>query len=479
MTENPHNLPVQQKDRVVGLDVLRGLAIFGILVVNVEQMFLPLFLADAPAPMIPGEWGSVLTWSVTDALFRNKFLTIFSLLFGAGFCLQWLRRREDGRAFRRLYLRRLGVLALFGIAHAVFFYMADVLVIYALTALGLFALKNVSGRWLLRLGGALFAATVAWYGFISGPGRDDAELPEKHLAVAEEIARMRPSGTVRIDAVELGPFRRLDFREEIHRDTSAVEGGAEVLDDGRVRLEESVYRMPMPKWLAILILDGRQGEQRARVEYAVYSHGPPAATIFARFSFLLPLLILYTPFYLGWRTLALLMIGAGCVKSGWLEPSKRSAWKRVAIAGVGVGLPITLTATALRVMAYTSPGRLTYAGNLLQEVSSLLLAAGIAGLVFLWCSGKAGGRLERGLSSVGRTALTNYIGQSVVMSLVATSYGLGLFGDLSRLQIFSLAVVCFAGQLFVSSWWLRHFRMGPLEWSWRCLTYWKKVPLAR
>ena len=97
-------IPISATDRIVGLDVLRGLAIFGILVVNVEQMFLPLFLAESPVGMIPGEWGTWLAWSLTDALFRIKFITVFSLLFGAGFAIQWTRTREDSKSFRRLYL---------------------------------------------------------------------------------------------------------------------------------------------------------------------------------------------------------------------------------------------------------------------------------------------------------------------------------------------------------------------------------------
>lgn len=131
----------------------------------------------------------------------------------------------------------------------------------------------------------------------------------------------------------------------------------------------------------------------------------------------------------------------------------------------------------MRGLAWSHPGRLTFAGNLLQDASSILIAGGLAGLVFWWCRTGSTGRLRHSLECVGRTALSNYIGQSVVTSLIATSYGLGLFGDLTRPQILALAVVCFAGQLVVSSLWLRHFRMGPLEWIWRCLTYWRWIPI--
>lgn len=85
-----------------------------------------------------------------------------------------------------------------------------------------------------------------------------------------------------------------------------------------IQLAASEYALPIPAWLATLILDGNNDEEKAKVEYAVYSQGPLRSAIFARFMFLLGLLILYTPFHLGWRTLALFMIGAGLGKFGWL-----------------------------------------------------------------------------------------------------------------------------------------------------------------
>lgn len=89
------NGPVEKKTRIEGLDALRGLAIFGILVVNILQMFLPMFLASWPVDIVPGESGMWASWFLTDAFFENKFITIFSLLFGAGFGLQRLRKSDS------------------------------------------------------------------------------------------------------------------------------------------------------------------------------------------------------------------------------------------------------------------------------------------------------------------------------------------------------------------------------------------------
>lgn len=433
------NSSIQQRDRIESLDVLRGLAIFGILVVNVEQMFLPMFIANSPIAMIPGEWGMWFAWLITDAFFENKFITIFSLLFGIGFCLQWLRTEQEPKRFRHLYFRRLFVLALFGLGHAVFFYAADVLIIYALVALLQFPMKRLSASTLLLGGAGLLIATVMWHAFISSPSADEFDLAQRQKATVDEISRMKVEKTI-----------RLSNRE---------------------------YDLPIPQSIAITVLDGNNEEEQAKVEYAVYSYGPVGAAIFGRTIFLLELLLLYTPFYLAWRTLALFMLGAGLVKWGVLENSRQVLWRRIAFVSMVVGLPMTIVGTFLRAITYESPNSLTNMGDLLHDISSLFLAVAICTLVFLWCSNKSVDKLRRGLANVGRTALTNYLGQSIVMSFIATSYGFGLYGDLTRLQLLVLSIIFFAGQILICTVWLHYFRMGPLEWVWRCLTYWKLLSL--
>ncbi|MCP4899692.1 MAG: DUF418 domain-containing protein [bacterium] len=454
--------PTVSRERVVALDVLRGVAIFGILVVNVLQMFIPEYLANDPTPVIPGESGMWLAWFITDAVFENKFITVFSMLFGAGFCLQWIRA-EDTRRFRWTYLRRVVVLMLFGLAHGLLFYWADVLVIYALAAIGLLMFKSRSARRMLWVGGILLVLMMGWGAYISSPGRHVAEKPGAQLGVAEAMKGMRNGGPITVD------LEQLPEREPGLRWFSGE-------DHGRVR-GDGIYDLPMPANVAILVLDGNNSVEQSKVEYAVFSKGPVRAALFGRLSYFSALLILYMPFYLGWRTLALFLLAAGMVKWGYLDGGKELLWRRVAIVGFAVGVPITLAASVMRGYAHSHAGDLANVGNIFHDVSSLVLAGALGSAVLLWCRKGLGGALQRGLSAVGRTALTNYIGQSVMMSLVATSYGLGLFGDLTRLQLLALSAICFSLQLVLSSLWLKAFRFGPLEWLWRCATYWRFLPI--
>lgn len=80
---------------------------------------------------------------------------------------------------------------------------------------------------------------------------------------------------------------------------------------------------------------------------------------------------------------------------------------------------------------------------------------------------------------VGRMSLTNYIFQSVIMFILFYGAGFALYGTISPLLGVVIVVIVYALQIFASKWWFRHFRFGPLEWIWRCLTYMKKQPFQK
>ena len=80
------------------------------------------------------------------------------------------------------------------------------------------------------------------------------------------------------------------------------------------------------------------------------------------------------------------------------------------------------------------------------------------------------------VEAAGRTALTNYIGQSLVIALLAEPWGFGLYGQLNGVTMTAVAIVVYAFLAEASYLWLKYFRLGPLEWLWRCGTYWQWLP---
>jgi uncharacterized protein len=83
------------------------------------------------------------------------------------------------------------------------------------------------------------------------------------------------------------------------------------------------------------------------------------------------------------------------------------------------------------------------------------------------------------LAAVGRMALSNYLLQSVICTMIFNAYGLGLYGRVGPALGFVLTCAIFLLQVPFSNWWLRHFRFGPAEWVWRSLTYGTRQPMIR
>jgi len=145
--------PATLPQRILAMDVLRGLALCGILVVNMPAFAMPTGEAFAPDPR--ASFGDRAAWLVMAAFFETKFFALFSLLFGMGLVLQEDRCRRSGRDFARIYPRRLAVLAFFGLAHAVLLFMGDILFVYAIVGFFLFFLRHRPPRTLLLIA-ALF-----------------------------------------------------------------------------------------------------------------------------------------------------------------------------------------------------------------------------------------------------------------------------------------------------------------------------------
>lgn len=124
--------PVREGQRSTLLDVLRGIAILGILIANLEWFRTPEIWGDYERPFGPFEGPYLFA---VNFLAAGKFITALSFLFGLGLALQFGRARSSGRPARRFLARRLAVLALFGTAHALLVWSGDILLLYAIYGL--------------------------------------------------------------------------------------------------------------------------------------------------------------------------------------------------------------------------------------------------------------------------------------------------------------------------------------------------------
>ena len=152
----PSAAPVAESERLQALDALRGFAVLGILVMNVQMFSMPYAAYFNPFALGQPSSRDLAVWSIAHVLADQKFMTIFSLLFGAGVLLQAGRMADRGVNPSAIHYRRMVWLLVFGLLHAYLLWHGDILVLYAVCGMLVYPARRLSARTLLALGlGAL------------------------------------------------------------------------------------------------------------------------------------------------------------------------------------------------------------------------------------------------------------------------------------------------------------------------------------
>jgi len=193
--------PVTQAERIAALDTLRGFALLGILVMNIQSFSMP--LAAYMNPTAYGDLSGVngWVWRLSHVFFDQKFMTLFSLLFGAGIILFTTRAEAKGESPRRLHYRRMFWLLLFGLAHAYVLWYGDILVSYALCGMLVYPARKMAPAKLLAFSLALIVIGSALWIFFGWsmqywPKEEVANLLDKDWqprpeVLAQELAAYR------------------------------------------------------------------------------------------------------------------------------------------------------------------------------------------------------------------------------------------------------------------------------------------------
>ncbi len=152
--------PVREDTRIDSIDVLRGFALLGILVMNVQLFAMPEAAYYNPTAYGDLEGANLTVWLGGRLLADQKFMTIFSMLFGAGIVLMTSRAEARGET-RRVHYRRMGWLAVIGLAHAHLLWAGDILFLYAVCGMLVYPFRRQSPGRLLVLGTATVAVASA------------------------------------------------------------------------------------------------------------------------------------------------------------------------------------------------------------------------------------------------------------------------------------------------------------------------------
>jgi len=428
--------PVADSDRLIAIDATRGLALLGILLVNVQSFgeAFGRFLRPRPES---SDWATTVCFYLVKIFCEGKFYPLFSLLFGMGLILQMesLARKSPERSFKALYARRLLVLLAIGAIHALALWYGDILFIYAIAGTVLLICARLKARTLMTVGIALVLFSTVLSGVVGAVLRPGQQPPPPAAAAAE--TKRVPDGLDEMAAKSSFFELMRALRDE------EIQGGPE-----------------QQKWIDL--------EERA------YRDGPYTDLfLFRAMSWVLYLVFCMLGF--GWHVIGMFFIGAALLKMGIFSPERRALRVKLAVAGAAIGVPGAIFST---VIFHDKPGVAAGAAGMAIP----LVAGPLMSLMYLSVVSFAAERAcaaIRTLAAVGRMALTNYLMHSLICTTIFYFYGFGQFAEWTRPQRVMLATAIFALQCILSPLWLRAFRLGPMEWLWRSLTYLKVQRMRR
>ncbi len=420
-------------DRVLALDVVRGLAVLGILVMNVVEFGQPIRAYENPAGGGGSSGADLWTWFVQMALFDGKMRALFSMLFGAGLVLLATRMENTGRGSEAtdLLLRRCLWLVPFGVAHRFLLqWTGDILYMYGLLGVIAIAFRRARPSRQIAIGLLCLSAFVPielWKHHQSATVRDQATTAQALAAAGEAVPAELREAQTRWER-RLAPLKPEGVQAEIE----AMRGGyAKVF----------AYRWD-------------------------YHHAFQSS---------------YLYYYFVWDVLGMMLVGMGLLRLGFFHGRCPTP---VYFAIIAAGL-VVAGASGWWAQAWAATD--FSAGALeLRTVrgAAYAYARGIVGLA--WASAlillvRRGAMrwLTSPLAVVGRMAFTNYVLQTVCCTLLFFGYGLGYYAAWSRSQLMLVWLGVSLVQIAFSLAWLSRFRIGPLEWAWRSLTYGRLQPLRR
>lgn len=420
--------PTQDQARINALDVIRGIALFGILLMNINGMGLPFSYSD-PSVLGQTEGLNFGVWFTNELFFEGTMRGLFTLLFGAGVILLTTRLIDRGAGISTadVYYRRIIWLLLFGLLNSwVFLWDGDILYFYAVFGFFLFPFRNLPVKNLLIIAGILISLGVVW-------DLSDYQKYKEMKFEADQALELKGSGAELDKKGEAAIAKWEEFShkktpEEIQEHIDAMHGNY---------FEIMKAKAPEIQWMQTKFL---------------YRYG-------------------------AWDILSFMFLGMAFFKMRILHGERKiSFYLILAVLGYAIGLSVNYYEVQLITSSNFDPMKIAEAAQS-YSLGRLFVTLGHVGLFMLFIRSGILGFLQRGLAAVGRMALSNYLMHSIITSIVFL--GFGLYGQLERYELYYVVFSIWIFQLITSPIWLKYFQFGPFEWLWRSLTYGKKQPFKK
>jgi uncharacterized protein len=429
--------PAVLVNRIDIIDIIRGVALLGILLLNIPYFAMEDYFSEAWSQ----DTGNVNFWvnAINTIFFEGKMRALFSMVFGAGILLFTMNKEKAGKSPTWLFYKRMIWLALFGLAHAhLLLWIGDILYFYGVIGMIAFLFRKMKPKYL-----AMGVPIVAIIGFIANT-LFMQDIRAKYLEYKEVMA-LQESGK----AMGEKETAAIAAWEEVQKEFIPDEKGVKV----NTALMRGSYA-DVASYVRPKAADGQ-------FKYLVFSI---------------------------WDMLALMLLGIALYKWGFLTLAWTDAqYLKTVWIGYGIGLPLVTFAfihdtihfpNVEASLAYMETHPINWVALIYDFQRILIMMAHVALVMLLYRKGYFS-QIMKSLRAVGQMAFTNYIMHTVICSFVFFGYGLGQYGKWEYYQLFFLVAAIWVFQLIVSPIWLRRYLFGPLEWLWRSLTYGKLQPFMR
>ncbi len=429
--------PVSQQERIIILDSLRGIAILGILLMNIPGFGLPLSATFDYSLQTQSDINYYFWYVFGPGVFEGSQRGIFSMLFGAGMYIftTRLEKRVTGIMPAELFMRRQLWLLLFGIFNAyVLLWFWDILYSYAICGIVLFAFRRLKPKYLFIAAGVCLLLMTA---------RENRDLYQKKSVISKgELIAAIDTTTIKLTDKQK---EQLGAMEEVKKNSNPTEK--------KKKFEKQ--RLEITGSYADLY------EARSRMAAEGQTKG------------------MY--YFLIWDVPLFMFIGLAFFKMGILQgEAKTKVYAWMTAIGLGVGLPLSYLFVSNDVNQNFNWYEIIKNKSFdFYELQRTVHSFGIFGLIMLLYKSGWFKWLFALMRPVGQMAFTNYLTQSIICGIIFYGIGFGLYGKLEYHQLFYVVGAVWIVQIIWSHIWLRYFRFGPLEWAWRSLTYWKKQPMRK
>jgi len=409
MAEDHDNIIIQPETRYIHLDVLRGFAVMGILVINIIAFAMPQNAYFGPNIYGGTDVTDIGTWFLSFTFFDGKMRGLFSLLFGASLMLIIRRSEAKGESSAKTHYNRMFWLMIIGVLHFSLIWFGDILFLYAVMGCFAYLMHHLEAKKLLRWALGIYIS-FALILSISLAGL----LYQKHMAEQENATA---------DQIE------------------SYQSFASEFDPNHTNITNEIQAYNSP--------------YKDVVAYRITNEWTTP---------LISIIIGLT------ETFPFMLIGMALLKNGFFTGQSSAYIYRKAVA---IGLVLgSIIYGLFAILIINSEFSIALIFNIMQGWSAiprLMMVIGYAALIIMIVDKAANNALIIRIAAAGRTAFTNYIGTSIIMTSIFYGYGLGFFGQIERHQLPLFVLGSWILMLLWSKPWLMHFQYGPLEWLWRSL----------